>query len=63
MFRGRNTAQGGSDSSVVRTTLIEPPARTAAVIGDITRTNLDDFTQNITQPLYGQRFAVEHFFF
>ena len=44
-----DTAQPGSASSIVRTTLIAPPQRTDATIADITRTNLDDFTQAITQ--------------
>ena len=44
-----DTAQTGSDTAAVRTTLVSPPQRTAAEIADITRTNLDDFTQNITQ--------------
>ena len=48
-----DTAQGGSDSAVVRTTLVAPPVRTAFDIADITRTNLDDFTQNITQLFTG----------
>ena len=48
-----DTAQSAAASAVVRTTLIAPPTRTTAVINDITRTNLDSFTQQITQLFTG----------
>ena len=50
---GSDDATGDGDSAAITTGIVAPPQRTDATIATITRSNLESFTQNITQLFSG----------